>query len=218
MNKTFGFLAVCATLAMLSLPAFANRTYSVANETPQEPCSSDAKIALYTEVTGNLQSDQAKAYEAAKKYVACPSEGADDAESKRVAYLKNFIAKYEKAHRKDEMTNQLGKKDYTGAFATAKQVFADDPNYLKGYIDLALAGARSKEQSLNADTMAYAQKAIEMIEGGASPASWSPFVNKDDALAQLNYVLGSLEATSASAPDKAIGHLIKAASYDSIVK
>jgi hypothetical protein len=212
MNKTSGFLAVCATLAMLSLPVFANKTYSVANETPQEPCSSDAKIAIYTEVTSNLQTDQAKAYEAAKKYVACPSEGADDAENKRVAYLKNFIAKYEKAHRKDEMTNQLAKKDYAGAFATAKTVFADDPNYLNGYMALALAGALSQNKALTADTMAYAQKSIEMIEGGATAgASWAPFENKEDALAKLNYVLGSLQG--ADAPDKAITHLIKAASY-----
>src|SRR5215813_4354298 len=214
MNKRFRFLAVCATLAMLSLPVFANTTYSVANETPQEPCSSDAKIALYTEVTSNLQTDHAKAYEAAKKYVACPSEGADDAENKRVAYLKNFIAKYEKAHRKDELSAQLSKKDYPGAFATAKQVFADDPNYLKGYMDLALNGAISQNKSLTGDTMAYSQKAIEMIEGGANPgASWAPFENKEDALAKLNYVLGSLE--TADAPDKAITHLIKAASYPS---
>src|SRR5262249_6856809 len=58
----------------------------------------------------------------------------------------------------------------------------------------------------------YSQKAIEMIEGGANPgASWAPFENKEDALAKLNYVLGSLEAPDA--PDKAITHLIKAASY-----
>ena len=216
MNKTFGFLAVCAALAMLSLPVFANTTYSVANETPQEPCSSDAKIALYTDVTSSIQSDQAKAYEAAKKYVACPAEGADDAEQKRITYLKGFIAKYEKAKAKDRLTEQIVKKDYPGAFETGKQVFADDPAYLKGYMQLALAGALSANKALANDTIAYAQKAIEMIEGGANPQAWAPFENKDDALAKLNYAIGSLEAPNS--PDKAIPHLIKAAGYNSVIK
>lgn len=217
MKKTFGFLGVCATLAMLSVPVFANTTYSVVNETLQEPCSSDAKMALYAEVTANLQKDQAKAYEAAKKYVACPGEGADEAEQKRVAYLKNFIAKFEKAQRKDQLTILIGKKDYPAAFEAGKLVFADDPTYLKGYMELALAGAISQNQALANDTIAYAQKAIEMIESGAAtPTTWAPFDNKDDALAKLNYAIGSLQA--ASNPDKAIPYLIKAAGYNSKIK
>ncbi|HEV7396522.1 MAG TPA: hypothetical protein VGN86_08445 [Pyrinomonadaceae bacterium] len=221
MKKTFGFLTFCATLALLSLPVFANTTPSIANGTLQEPaqdaaCSSDAKIALYATVTAEISKDQAKAYEAAKKYVACPSEGADDAEQKRVTYLKNFIAKFEKARRKDQLTSLIGKKDYPAAFETGKQIFADDPTYLKGYLDLSLAGAISQNQALSADTITYARKAIEMIEGGAAPADWKPFESKDDALAKLNYVVGSLAA--ANNPDLAIVHLIKAASYNSKIK
>jgi tetratricopeptide (TPR) repeat protein len=219
MKKIFAFLAVTATLALLSLPVFANTTSSLAIETPQDaqdPCSGDGKIALYATVTGSIQTDQAKAYEAAKKYVACPSDGADEAETKRVTYLKGFITKYEKAHRKDEMTAQLAKKDYTGAFTTAKQVFTEDPTYLKGYMLLALNGAISQNAALSADTIAYAQKAIEMIEAGPAPQSWEPFESKDDALAKLNYAIGSLQA--ANEPDKAIPHLIKAASYNSKIK
>src|SRR3954447_996482 len=219
MKKIFVFLAVTATLALLSLPVFANTTSSLAIETPQDaqdPCTSDSKIALYATVTGSIQTDQAKAYEAAKKYVACPSEGADEAETKRVTYLKGFIAKFEKARRKDLMTAALAKKDYSGAFALGKDVFVEDPTYLKGYMQLALNGAISQNAALSADTITYAQKAIEMIEGGAAPTSWEPFENKDDALAKLNYAIGSLQA--ANEPDKAIPHLIKAASYNSKIK
>src|SRR5436190_228282 len=216
MKKTFWFLTISATLALMCVPAFANTTYSVADETQQDACSSDAKIALYAEVTGSITTDQAKAYEAAKKYVACPSEGADDAEVKRVAYLKNFIAKFEKARRKDQLTAQIAKKDLPAAFETGKQVFADDPNYLKGYMELALAGAISQNQAMANDTITYAQKALDMIEAGATPQSWAPFDSKDDALAKLNYAIGSLQATPN--PDKAIPHLIKAAGYNSKIK
>lgn len=220
MKKIFGLIASCATLVLLSLPVFANTTYSLANETLQDPaqdgCSTDAKIALYATVTGSIQTDQSKAYEAAKKYIACPAEGADDAEQKRVAYLKNFVAKFEKARRKDLLTAAIAKKDYPGAFEMGKQIFADEPTYLKGYMDLALAGAISQNTALSADTIAFAKKALELIEGGAAPQSWAPFENKDDALAKLNYAIGSLAV--ANDPSSAIPYLIKAASYNSKIK
>lgn len=222
MKKIFELITVGATLAIMSLPVFANTTSTVANKTLQDPapaqdgCSSDAKIALYAEITKNLQADQAKANEAAKKYVACPSEGADDAEMKRVTYLKGFISKYEKAERKTRLATQINKKEIPAAFETAKLVFVDDPVYLKGYMAVALAGAVSGNQAVAADTITYAKKALEMIEGGTTPDKWEPFENKDDALAKLNYAIGSLSA--ANNQDLAITHLIKAASYNSKIK
>ena len=222
MKKTFRFLMICATLALLSLPVFANRVFSGVEETLQDPCSSDGKAAIYAEFYKEIKADQAKAYEAAKKYVACPADAgeqtpeAKDAEAKRLAYLKDFIAKFEKARRKDQLNEKINKKDYPGAFETGKLVFADDPDYLKGYMALALAGAQSVNPALANDTVAYAQKAIEMIESGKTADSWAPFDNKDDALAKLNYAIGSLKASGN--PDEAITHLIKAASYNSKIK
>lgn len=125
-------------------------------------------------------------------------------------------AKFDKARRKDQLGVLIGKKDYPAAFETGKQVLADDPTYLKGYFDLALAGALSQNAALTADTIGFAKKAIELIEGGAAPQAWAPFENKDDALAKLNYVIGSLSAPKD--PDTAIVHLIKAAGYNSKIK
>ena len=221
MKKTIGILSMCAIVAMLALPVFANRFYSSADEI-QDPCSPDGKIALYAEFYKEVKVDQAKAYDAAKKYVACPADSGDqtqeqkDAEVKKIAYLKDFMSKWEKAHRKDRLTELIAKKDYPGAFEVGKQVFADDPTYLKGYLDLALAGAISQNQSLANDTIAYAQKAMEMIESGKAPDSWAPFENRDDALAKLNYAIGSLKVSAS--PDQAIPYLLKAASYNSKIK
>jgi len=55
-----------------------------------------------------------------------------------------------------------------------------------------------------------------MIEGGTVPDKWEPFENKEDALAKLNYAIGSLSAPGS--PDVAIPYLIKAASYNSKIK
>ena len=222
MKKTFGFLIICATLTLLSLPALANRVPSGATETLQDPCTTEGKIALYALFYAEISKEQAKAYEAAKKYVACPAETGEqtqevkDAEAKRIAYLNNFIAKFEKARRKDQLTELLNKKDYTGAFEIGKLVFVDDPAFLKGYMRLGLEGTISQNAALANDTITYAQKAIEMIESGKAPDTWAPFDNKDDALAKLNYAIASLKLKDS--PELAIPLLIKAANYNSKLK
>jgi len=221
MKKIFGLITIGAALIVLSVSVFANTTSAVVNGTPQDPaadaaCGTDAKIALYAAVTSNLKTDQAKAYEAAKKYVACPSEGADENEMKRVTYLKTFIAKFEKQVRKDQLPILVNKKDYAKAFETGKQVIADEPGYLPGYMWLSFGGAVSGNASLTPDTITYAKKALEMIEAGTAPEKWEPFENKEDALAKLNYAIGSLSAPTS--PDVAIPYLIKAASYNSKIK
>ena len=227
MKKTIGLLSICATLAMLALPVFANRSYSSSDEI-QDPCSSDGKIALYAEFYKEIKGDQTKAYEAAKKYVACPADSGEqtqeqkDAEAKRIAYLKNFMSKWETAHRKDQLTDLvLNKKDYPGAFEVGKQVFADDPTYLTGYLQLANAGyaaqTTANNSALNGDAIAYAKKALQLIESGKAPdKGWTPFESKDDALGWLNYIVAIL--TKDKSPAEAIPYFIKAASYEGTIK
>src|SRR5947199_277700 len=55
-----------------------------------------------------------------------------------------------------------------------------------------------------------------MIEAGKAPENWSPFTNKDQALAWLNYSLG--RAKLPTAPDDALPFLIKAVNYNSELK
>jgi hypothetical protein len=221
MKKTFGFLLICATLALLSLPVLASKVSSGATETLQDPCTIEGKIALYALFLKELTADQAKAYEAAKKYVACPAETTEqtqevkDAEAKRIAYMNNFIAKFEKARRKDQFNEAIAKKDYAKAYELGKQFLIDDPTNVKTHMDMALSGTIA-ELAPN-DTLAYAQKALQMIEAGQAPAAWGPmFDSKDDALAKLNYAIGTLKLKDN--PDQAIPLLIKAANYNSKLK
>jgi ABC-type oligopeptide transport system substrate-binding subunit len=62
MKKTIGMFAVFAGLALAAASAFGQAAAS--------DCSEEGKAALYTDFTANRTSDQAKAYEAGKKYLA----------------------------------------------------------------------------------------------------------------------------------------------------
>jgi hypothetical protein len=225
MKKTFGMLLIGATLTVLALPVFANSVRSSKGEL-QDPCSAEGKDALYAEFYKEYRGDQVKAYDAAKKYVACPAAAGDqtqeqkDAEAKRVAYLKDFMNKWEKAHHKDQLTEAIGKKDYATAFDVGKQVFADDPNYVKGYMDLANLGYAAQtvanNSSYNSDAINYAKKSLQMIDSGQAPSKWDPFQSKDDAQAWLNYIVAFM--TTDKTPAEAIPYFIKAASYESLIK
>ena len=73
MKKITMFLMIGATVALLALPVAATNLITANDETVQDPCSVDSKNALYQDFLKNRKDDQAKAYEAAKKYLACPT-------------------------------------------------------------------------------------------------------------------------------------------------
>ncbi len=222
MKKTFQLLWICAALAVCALSAFANNTASQPILL-QDQCTDENKTAWYTEFRGQLKADQAKANELAKKYLACPpsasdSQEAKDAEQKIVDYLKRFVAAYEKASgdtekakRKAAMNEAINKKDYPKAIDLAKQIIGDDPNYMLAYLNLSYAGFASANKAFANEAADYGKKAIQMIEGGNVPAEWKPS-DKDEALAKLNYWVGSekLEGT----PGDTVSNWIKAASSD----
>src|SRR5438552_5083836 len=215
MKKTIGLLAICGTAAMLSLQAFANSAPLQPEATIQDQCTPESKTAWYTEFTKDLKTDQAKAYELAKKYLACPSAAGEE---QITSYLKNFVTKYEKASRKDQVYDLVyNKKDYAKAFEMGKQIIAEEQDNLRVLIDLSNAGyASRKVETYNADTLAYAQKAIQLIESGKTLENWTPYTSKDEALGYLYYTVGLLSAEKY--PAEGLTSVIKAAQFDGGIK
>ena len=233
MKKTIQLTLICATLALLALSAFANRVPSRPANSPQDQCTPENKIALYTDFLDkyNKAETQDKAYDIARKYLACPADTDADAaakaeEAKRVGFLQKWAAAYEKIRgedakkrRKADLSDLVyNKKDYAKAYDLGRQILADEPDYLQGYIDLGFAGFaafNAKNTSFANDGALSAKKAIELIQSGRAPADWKQ-ATKDDALAKLNYWVGTLKQDSAA--EETIPFWIKAASYDSFKK
>jgi len=215
MKKTIIFLSICATVMLLALPAFANRIEPQPYQ-PQEPCSLESRTALYKAFLADYKGDTAKAYDAAKKYVACPVDAADEAEGKRVEYLKNWIGKYEKENRKTRLQQLLNEKKYAEAFPIGKDILNDEPENQRVILDLTNAGYAANNAALDNDTIAYAKKSIQLIEAGKAPEKWAPFESKDDALGWLNYIIATRVAKTS--PPEAISYFIKAASFDGKIK
>ena len=184
----------------------------------------EVKVTTYKRFVDNREPNPVVAYQAAKDYMA--RYGKEDDQYTR--YLKAWIAAYEederarklaaeKEDREQKLLGAITQKKFADAYAQAKQVLADDPNNVKVLIPLGYSGVsasiESKNESFNTDAANYALKAIQLIESGKAPDSWSPFKNKEDVLASLQYAVGFYYLKTR--PEDAIVHLIKAAQIDS---
>lgn len=183
-------------------------------------CTTEAKDGYYASFREVRTTDQPKAYELAKKYLACPAGEVTEAQQKIIDYLKGFVEKYEKATRKLKLPALIyNEKKYAEAYALGKEILTAEPDYVKAYVDLGANGylvATLKNPALDAEALAYAKKAIELLESGKTVDNWAPLANKEEALAYLNYTVGSL--TLEKEPENALKALLKSVQYETPLK
>jgi hypothetical protein len=226
MKKIIRMMSIYASLAIAAV-VFANAIESKAQtptpspaQTPaaaQGQCTDEIKNPLYTQFTQLRTTDPIKAYEPAKKYLAaCPAE-----ESQITSYLKKWVLAYDKEARKVKLKNLfLEQKKYADALPVAKEILTEEPDHIPALFALGYGGyvlaVSTKNESGNAEAINYAKKAIQAIESGKAPESWSPFKSKDDALGYLYYSIGYLERVTN--PADALTNFIKAAQFESDIK
>lgn len=221
MKKLITFLSICTTVAILALPAAARNSIAQPDNAVQDQCAPEAKDALYQSFLKNRPNDQAKAYEDAKKYLACPAAAeVTEAQQKIVDYLKKWVPAYEEGMRKIRLPQLLyNEMKYPEAYALGKEILTAEPENLKVLVDLGASGylvAPLKNAALTAEAVAHARKALQLLESGKTIDNWQPLAGKDVAIAYLNYTIGSL--TLETDPSGALKHLLKAAQFETPLK
>jgi hypothetical protein len=214
------FLTIGATVALLALPVAAKNLVVAADNTAQDACAQEARDALYKTFVDNRTADQPKAYDAAKKYLACPVATPTEAQTKIIEYLTKWVTLYEKGSRKNRFTDELyNKKNYSEAFKLGGEVLKDEPDNTKIMVDLGANGylvGQLNNAQLTTEAVDYARRALQALESGKTVEDWTPLQNKDVAVAYLNYTIGSL--TVDKDPTAALKHLIKAAQFETPLK
>lgn len=222
MKKLITFLSIFTTVAILALPVAARNLIAQPDNAFQDAaCTEDAKNALYASFREKRTTDQEKAYQDAKKYLACPATGeVSEAQQKIIDYLKNFVAKYEDATKKarfrDLLYNQM---KYAEAYALGKEILAAEPDNLQVLVDLgtnAYLLPPLKNAQLTAEGLGYAQKALAALDGGKTLEDWKPLGSKDVAVSYLNYSIGTL--TLEKDPAGALKNLLKSAQFETPLK
>ena len=210
-----------ATVALLVLSVSANRLITSPDNTVQDQCTPRNRDAWYAEFLKVRTTDQAKAYDLAKKYLACPPAGeVTEAQQKITDYLKKWSAAYEEGTRKLKLTQLLyNDRKYVEAYELGRQILASDPENLKVLVDLGANGylvTPLNNPQLNAHSLEYARKALHLIESGKTVEDWAPLAGKDVAVAYLNFTVGIL--TVEKDPADAVKNLTKAAQFETPLK
>lgn len=221
MKKMMMFVMIGATVALLALPVSATNLIRVSHNSVQEQCKTEEKDAWYAEFLKIYKTDQAKGFELAKKYLACPPVGeVTEAQQKIIDFLKKWSTAYEEGMRKILLPQYLyNDKKYPEAYALGREILAKEPENLSVLVHLGANGyvvAPLKNAQLTTESLAYAQKALTLIESGKTIDDWAPLAGKDAALAYLNFTIGSL--TLEKDPSAALKNLLKSAQYETPLK
>jgi hypothetical protein len=220
MKKLITLFSICTTVAILALPVAARYLIAQPDNAIQDACSTEGKEALYASFLKNRPTDQAKAYEDAKKYLACPAGEVTEAQQKIIDYLKKWTAAYEEGSKKIRFITLLYKdKKYPEAYALGKEILAAEPENLTVLVHLGANGylvTPLKNPTLNAEALDYAKKALQMLDAGKTIDDWQPLAGKDVATAYLNFTIGTLSVEKE--PAGSLKNLIKAAQFETPLK
>ena len=95
MKNLIKLITLGATVAALALPVAAKNLNVATVFSVQDQCSQESKDTLYQAFRDNRTTDQQKAYDSAKKYLACPTTDVTEAQQKIIDYLKKWVTAYE---------------------------------------------------------------------------------------------------------------------------
>src|SRR5436305_4680568 len=175
----------------------------------------DAKAALYKKFLDNRQTNPSVAYDAAKEYLQ-KYEATATADDKIVPYLKKWMTSYEKVARRQALIDAFNNKNYTGVFASAKDVVADYPDDVDVLYLLVKAGylsAATGSDANNTEAAMYAKKLIPFVQSGKNPDASK---SKDEILGSLNYAIGLF--IQKSQPAEAATYFMNAAQFEGTSK
>jgi hypothetical protein len=211
-------LGLCAALAILVPVAEICLIQSV--NASQDQCSAEGKAALYESFLKNRQTDQAKAYDDAKKYLACPATDLTEAQQKIVDYLKKWSTAYDEGSRKNRVTQLIyNEQKYADAYQLANEVLAKEPDNLTLLVHLGANGylvAPLKNAALSAQALDYARRALQQLESGKNVENWEPLAGREVAIAYLNFSVGALSLEKE--PGSAVKYLINASQPETPLK
>jgi hypothetical protein len=217
MKKLITFLSICTTVAILALPVAARNLIAQPDTVIQDQCSQEAKDALYASFREKRQADQAKAYEDAKKYLACPAGEVTEERQKIIDYLKKWVKAYEDGMKKIRFRELMYKeKKYPEAYALGKEILAAEPDNTMVMVHMGANGYLvAKNPSLAGESLEYAKKALASLDS-KTITDWEELGSKDVAVAYLNFTTGAL--TVEKEPANALKPLIKSVQFETPLK
>jgi hypothetical protein len=208
------FLTAIATALLLS--GFAPGVSAQRNPTMQSQQTDTQKDDLYATFSElkrvPVAENQRLAYEAGKEYLR---RYGGDSRDPDVKVVRKFVSEYESVRGEFDIDKAYGAKNYTKTFEIGRSLLQKQPENFYFLSILAEAGyenAIAGNASLNAETVGYAKKAIQLVDDGKVTKA-DPFKSVEFARGFLNFAVGSL--LKDQSPVEAAAAFLKAVQADS---
>lgn len=217
MRTLINYIVIGLLLATVSGTSWATRAAAQTRTNANVQETDDkVKVDLYTKFVDTYKTNRAVAHHTAKDYLQKYAKD-NDQYSK---YIQQWVDIYEKEERQKTLWRMVHTdRNFVEAFPVGKVVMAEEPDQLDSLIALGTAGylaASARNTNFDKEAIAYAKRAIQLIESGKKPDDWAPYKGKDDTLAYLYLTLGVLQLKPA--PNEAIESLIKSVQFESELK
>jgi len=192
-KSTHLFLTAMATALILS--GFAPCISAQRNPTMPSQQTDTQKDSLYATFSDlkrvPVAENQKLAYEAGKEYLR--RYGGDNRDPD-VKVVRKFVSEYERVRGEFNIDTAYSAKNYAKTFEIGRSLLQKQPENFYFLSILAEAGyenAMAGNASLNAETVAYAKKAIQLVEDGKVTKP-DPFKSIEFGRGFLNFALGEL--------------------------
>ena len=197
MKNVLRLMTFTALAAAFTLAAVAQTAQPAASPAPaaDNKAKCDELYGVWRDNRNGDAATQAKAYEAGKTFLA------DCQGHEYLSYVEKWVPKYEAAlkslNTNKTYADEFQRKNWKGVVAAGKQITATDQENLPIFVGITYAGtqylaANPADESLNSDAIAYARRAIALVEAGKAdaftPEQWQDlgFPNKNELLAWIN--------------------------------
>lgn len=202
MKKLFSFAAI-----VLASTVFISSTNAQKPPTKEELLKQIATLS-----NTKKPEDSAKAYELGKEYLVRFSKEPDANTPK----IKVYVDKY----RENQFFVHIDAKKYAEAFTIGKEILAEYPEKIEvltnlAYAGYAASGSPAGDVYVN-DAIAYSRKSIQLLDAGKTAASFAPFLDKNESVAYMYFIDGSL--TIESEPAAAAGKIYRSTQMESQIK
>ena len=213
MKKLIRFLVFTALVTAFALPAMAQNTTTSTPAAATTQDDQEAKTNLYNKFRDNLKTNPSVAYEAGKEYLA-KYEATDGPSDQYIAYIKKWVASYDKIAGRNLIIQQINETKYAEVFPAAKRYLTDNPKDLGLLFELSKAISSDLptvggNAALTPDATDFVRRTLQMIQAGETFEPGKPIQNKEEIIGGLSYTLGFL--LRESQPTEAANYLIVAA-------
>jgi hypothetical protein len=189
------FLTAMGTALLLS--GFAPGIY--AQRTPPPPMPSqqtdtqkDSLYATFSDLKRvPVAENQKLAYEAGKEYLRRYGGDSSDPD---VRIVRKFVSEYEKVKGEFNIDTAYNAKNYVKTFEIGRSLLQKQPEnfyFLSVLVEAGYENALAGNASLNAETVGYAKKAIQLVDDSKVTKA-DPFKSIEFARGFLNFAVGEL--------------------------